>query len=1229
MSFEQWLAAATVRVDDMDLSDSVAYLDSLERDDLKAAKDWFVKRGNTWVRNEYWQLDWNRSLDRDDSALYLTRRSRGAWLVALCTIRWCGGTDAAKRVPWGDFWSTDYKAGPALAATEALRRDRAWAERFVDTASNRRASSAAWGNWHLSSLVRTLVEHHGLPCPTGAGFLAGWRAGTPRQRARADELAAGRVTGYYDREAGWVAIGSQDRSFADLLADELAEDPLMPDLLWNYLSVGFAGETPGLPAAIGKLVDRGVIERGDVLERGLSLLTAAQRPKSTKALTQILTVVDLKPDEIPGGLVFMLGVLATVHTSATKALFPHALALVADADGLDELTRTVVSRPEKHLKVALLNAVVKGEQPGGLVTRIGAAAALDTLALLAGGDDAAFIAKVARAAGALTARYPGLAPASDAAEHAGAAVAPMGLWDALPTPTGDQPPSWVREWPHWANRNPSAVAALGADVSGRGSFVSPWYVDHELTEMRDGTWLTQKGGATELVSAAQELLAKGELSLATMHRILEALFLAGGLSQAWHVALEIANLACAVPRAPAKLADLLRMLAGYAGEVPRPYPVPVHIARLAGSDTKTKAQMEATQLVAALGGPDGESATATEHAHDQANEHPNEQADKLVQRRGLWATSVAEARLLSPAPSQVRLDQLAVHGRPIAEDLVALRSAITGGGVKWYDENISDVRMNPPGHADDVGSRLTTPDRILDEIVHAVAVHGAGQVKAALRGVTTSHAHRGLVEAVAFWVEGPTNAEWFWQLAHDTMTHQEYVDWHRDANPHLNDREFPRFIHDIVDKMPPLTETLTELLTGRIASDRLVRPRAATDDAVWFEMLRILETLLLAERTVPLSTPTYADCTLDLDDLLARLETLVGRPDALVGPMDLVQALHRVRPEPALADRVGDVDRLRELRPADAGPLATAADLTSRDGLEKWDVLAEVTTWVRAGGVAPLNPQVVDQRWVTDVVSPVPFDRLHAAPAWFHTRNWALAEHASNVAARILPLWPDRIGSAARVHATGFHPAHIPGLMAGTFGLPTHDRLLQAAQTTVNGHENAVQCVLADFALRGRLDPTTLAQAAVDRHTAGTMKLAPIAAMFRESFQGRDLYAGRAPAALHGLWPATVAMAAALSAEKKGPYGLPELLRLLTDYVIEVPAELAAVPDEIRALAGQSGTTKAHLEARVLVATFERHQADDMSPQEPARVGAPQDAPHDTPEGASESAVATAQEVTV
>ncbi len=205
-------------------------------------------------------------------------------------------------------------------------------------------------------------------------------------------------------------------------------------------------------------------------------------------------------------------------------------------------------------------------------------------------------------------------------------------------------------------------------------------------------------------------------------------------------------------------------------------------------------------------------------------------------------------------------------------------------------------------------------------------------------------------------------------------------------------------------------------------------------------------------------------------------------------------------------------------------------------------------------------------------MTPVPFGRLAALPAELAEDPWCPGPIPPVV--RMLPRWPDRVTVDAYATWDLYDPRHFPGLVAGPFGLPLHDRLLALASPYYNEDSFQAHSLLIDFAARGRLDPEMAAAAAVGRHEAGTLKPALLVKTLQRLF----------PLVFRGVWPSALAIADALCGVKRKPTQLPDLLRLLTAHAHEVPAELAReVPVNLVALAESRGSTKSHEAARQLV----------------------------------------------
>jgi hypothetical protein len=983
------------------------------------------------------------------------------WIEGICAVALSGPVTAARRVPWRDYWDHQESPGEAALVHLLWDADRDWVAAFADAASRvGLGGNARNSNGTLSRVLRAAVVHHELPCPSGSTFLAAWLSGS-----------------------SWKGSG----------VDTLREDPLMPDLLFHYLASGHCGRSQGLSEIVAELAKIGRVDRTAMLEHVLNLLTAPQRPASQRVLAEITAAMKLRAAEIPGGLTFLLGVLSTSHSSVGRVLLPHAVELVADAEGLVELTTVVGGRSERKQKEVLL----AGLRAPALQSAVGIGQVQEALRLLGATADAAFAAKVARVGASL----------GDVVESDQAPVA-TGLWELAP------------------------------GSSGRAYLAGAW----------DPTCLPYPWGSVRNAYCYQEesqawrvdlsMIGRGPLKLSRLTGAVEDLFLGGGMRQGWAIAIAIADACCGAPRKPAGLADLIRMLASYASEVP-PQELPPNLVALAAGDGRTKAQMEARKLGAALSGI----GTDPEDFVQRLRSAKQPAAERPVVR-GLWYATDPTDRLLS----ETRLGDLTL-------DLPNLRLAFQAN-FNVYQQN-SEVWFWGPGYAeaDTPGTQLTYPDRLLSAIVRAIYRHGAGAVREALTGIERKFQAPSMdvTAAIDLWVADRLDVPTFWRVAFHGLTHHEVTQvWWDD--PTMTDDEAREQVRERVRALPGLSQALD--------IDPLVLPSILNSAPARLAFLRACESLLRAGDTpVVLCAPTYADCTLDFDDLLARLRAADGAP---VGPLDLVQALHRLRPT--------DPARLAEL---EGMTMQSAAELTDPEGVEVWDAVDLVRIWVGSGGLPPLEPVNNEGNWSTTAKAPVPWSRCAAAPEQLREDPWSPGPIIDTV--RLMPLWGDRTIVDAYQSYSYYAPHLFPGRIAGPFGLPLHDRLL-SLMTLEDKRQNpeALHAVI-DVARHERIDPELAAAAAVGRHGAGSLAAGRLAQSLGTAFEDGGL---------RGMWPSALAIAAALCEVSNRPSGLPDLLRLLTAYAHEVREP--RVPDALRRFAQGPGSSRSHVESRVLVAALER-----------------------------------------
>ncbi len=993
MAFADRLESLLVRGD---VRAATATLRSLAGEELREARDWFA-RSKRWV-GELHTLPYQGADDeRFDS------RWDAYWIVALCAVRLCGPATAAARVPWQHLWS--YRVSPGeLAFVEALRQaDRSWVGDFAAAAAQARLGGNARNvEATLTRVVRAGLVHHHLPAPSGPVFYRSWLAGSP-----ALELPSGRGA-------------AED-------AERLARDPLMPDLLWHYLASGHCGHDPWLPAATAELVRRGNLDRSALLEHVLGLLTAPQRPKSQAVLAQVAAALDVRADEVPGGLTYLLGVMATSHGQVVPVLLPLAAELVTDGESLVELTRVVAGRGELRPKQVLLRAI----QSDPVRSAAGTQVAAEALDMLGAGDDAAFSAQVARVRSRL-----GI---GTAAPEQPERPARCGLWDAVPVAVEPE-----RRFGRLVGGRQAWRAVLDAKARNTDERDTRRMGDELLTEMARGEF----DGAF-LADEVQHLLDAGRFAAADFARVFGDVFLAGGLRQGWPVALEIADAACRAARPPAALPALLRMLASFAHEVPA-QDLPPALLELATGDGHTKARVEARRLGAVLAGCDAETFLARLRAPDAAAGAPS--SSHRPSARGLWR----EDDDVDPLPSQ----------RPVvpgSSRLDALREALSEN-FNYYTQSHVDVCFWPPSHlVPTPATSLTNPELVLAATVRAIHERGAEQVRAALAGIPREYPPVDVVAAIDFWATGGLDTAMFWRIAGHARTYRS-LDEALARDPSLGYAERRDRVDALVFRPVPGDDPESVLL-----------PRPLDSAVARLAFLRACESLLLAEANpVVLATPTWADGTLAFSTLLERLASGNG---AAVGALDLVQALYRLRPVDAAA-----LDQL------DRAPVPTSAALTTPDGRTTWNALDVITEWVAAGGLPALEPVAVDGRWTTGTVAPVPWSRCAALPAELREDPWYWSAIPSDQV-RLMPRWADRAIEHAHLADAYFDPRFVPGRAAGPLGEPFHDRILGFLAGKPNGSSEPLLATVVDLARHDRLDPDAAVAAALGRHAAGILAL--------------------------------------------------------------------------------------------------------------------------------------------
>src|SRR3954451_7451715 len=343
-------------IETADLEGVDRYLQDLDSDQRTTLRGWF-ERGRPWFRQARRDI-FTRWSPETVQAL--------SWVEAMCAISLMGPATAAKRLPWRDFrWYADGdRAGEQIVRHRLQHADPTWAARFVEAADGIPLSREGRPGDVLARLLRATVLHHKLPCPSGSTFLASWLAGS-------GEL--------------WTS-GYPNEASAPELAQALRHDPLMPELLWHYLGSGHCGDFPRLPDALAILVAEGRIERSRLIETVLLQLTTLPRAATQRVLANILVAVAVTTADVPGGLDYLLGVIATAQGSVGKVLLPLAIETASGAGDLLHLAGVVAARPERAQKDLLVRA---------LRDHAGQAEVVDALQTLStGDDDTAFVVRV-------------------------------------------------------------------------------------------------------------------------------------------------------------------------------------------------------------------------------------------------------------------------------------------------------------------------------------------------------------------------------------------------------------------------------------------------------------------------------------------------------------------------------------------------------------------------------------------------------------------------------------------------------------------------------------------------------------------------------------------------------------------------------------------------------------------------------------------------------------------
>jgi hypothetical protein len=1049
-----------------DLDEVDHYLRTVEGQERAEAKAWF-EGTRRWFRTFI-----NTSFDGWGGG-GLERANSLHWLEGLCAVALCGPVTAAKRMPWSDIWDYQEFPGEAVFVHRLWDADPAWAADFVSAASEVNLGSDARNcNENLSRVLRAVVLHHGLPAPAGATFHGAWLA--PGERR--------------------FPPTNKDATAVDAILGLLRHDPLMPDLLYHFLASGHAGTEPALPAATATMVEEGLVDRARVLSVVLEQLTGRQRVAGQRVLAALVQAIGLASAEIPGGISYLTGVLATSDGSVGLVLLPMAVELVTNADELSELVTVIASRPERKQKELLLRAL-QGEPLRERVADAGLAAALN---LLAADEDAALRTKVATVLESLG--------------HAPSAVtsAATGLWQMEPQPG---PPT--NDW-WWRDRStePQTCLRVLSNDPRYGSGDVPGVLAWGLRQILLGNLPVR-----QIVADARVLLATGQLSLPRTAQLFEELFLSGGMCLTWAAAVEVAEAACGMKPRPGGLVVLLRMLATYAPEAPSQV-LPPKLSQFAAATGNSKAQQELRSLGAVLAG------SSVADFRSQLRHQPS--SPETRQHQGLWSADRTDAWLVSARLDPARnipLDQLVTR---VAED--------RRGDYGWGGES------NTP-------SGFTASSLLLHDLLVAVERCGADAVRQSLRRINLPVGWAGPVRLAAdLWAADVLTISTYWRLALTAGTG-------RDADSHMG-----QLWDDLwgarLEAGPsgPADPEFTGQMSARFEGP-----------GVQFLFLLACECLLLAGRApAPLSTPSYDDGSLNLEDLIARLRR---RESGTVGPLDLLQSLYRLRP----------IDPLRTADLAGLS-LSTAAELSSPDGVAL-DIVPTLRSWLAQGGlpdVVAVPSDSAQPSWRFDAEQRVQLPWLDAAFGGLP----ALATK-SGLATRaiIFPLWPDVLLGPPFGETTRPEPGYLTCIASrsGKLGVPAHDYLLASlSQPSGTGRALAVP-ILIRLAQQDRLNAESAVQAALGRWGAGTMELARSIPCWEQVLLGGGF---------RGAWAPILAIADAGCSLSPRPTALAGLLSMLADYGHGVPDPV--VPPHISNLAGEKASTRGQIEARALVAALTR-----------------------------------------
>ena len=339
-----------------------------------------------------------------------------------------------------------------------------------------------------------------------------------------------------------------------------------------------------------------------------------------------------------------------------------------------------------------------------------------------------------------------------------------------------------------------------------------------------------------------------------------------------------------------------------------------------------------------------------------------------------------------------------------------------------------------------------------------------------------------------------------------------------------------------------------------------------------------------------LSTPTHTDASLDFGVLVERLR---HSSRAGFGPLDLLQAVLRLGPvDPG---RAADLDGLDVVRP----------DVSAGTRTRVTDAVAYLRDLVASGSLQPTAitvARMAAEGWVPDKVPPAqgrfvlgpenqPADGFWAAMLPVSLDDFDLgvddltARYAHGYGRRdalraVFPWHPD-----LRLRPGGLWLGYVEQWQGhghldsrAAFGPACHDLLLGGYAADRPGSRQEIVDLTLAWIGAGRYSVEPGLAATWARLRVGRLNLARCAAAWEQLFLSGGMRA---------TWPVALGTAGFAAELPRKPAGLADLLRMLTQYVGEVPVAERDLPPSLVRLAEAKGSTKSHAEARRLVQALE------------------------------------------